>query len=555
LNSVFLAVFALVWFALAYRFYGRFLARRLIVPQSKSTPAFSKQDGVDFYPAKKLVLFGHHFSSIAGAGPILGPVLAVVAFGWGFGALWILIGSVLIGAVHDYVCLMISVREDGDSIPDITGRIFGSRTRTIFMIFVWITLIFVIAVFAIAAAKSFVAKPDIVLPALGLIPLAMLFGWAIYRGGAPLVPATILALAAIAGLIFLGTRYPVILPFSQENSIFFWCVILLAYGYVASVLPVWLLLQPRDYIATGILIFGMGAGFLGLFITHPVINAPFLTGFVSEKQGPIWPMLFIIIACGAISGFHSLVASGTSSKQLAAEKEGLSIGYGGMLTEGVLGILALLAVGAGLKYSGVVNESGPPALSSFFVDGGSGPIAAFAVGYGVLTEPLFGAVSALVGMTMLNAFVITSLDTTVRLTRFVACELLQDRVKVLKNRWVAALAAVIPAAFLVFTGTERSLWPMFGAANQLLGTLALLVASGWLVKKKRPEKYTLYPAIFMLVTTLCALLWQGWKFLNSDPPKYSLCMTAVVLIVLAVFVSRRALVSLGELKKKSSTPG
>ncbi|MDK2836284.1 MAG: carbon starvation protein, partial [Thermosediminibacterales bacterium] len=348
MNSAVLAILATIWFVIAYKWYGKKMEDKLVVPDdSVPTPAVEMNDGVDYYPAKPIILFGHHFSSIAGAGPILGPVGAVAAFGWGGSILWILLGTVFIGAVHDYLSLMVSVKFKGNSIPEIAQQVVGRRARNLFSIFVLITLILIVAVFGYVATNTLISTPAVVIPTFGVIAVAMLFGYMVYRLNFSTSLATVLALIALFFLIWLGYKVPISLPFAPKTNFAIWFILLMAYGLVASVLPVWLLLQPRDYISTWVLIIGLVAGLIGTFITHPTINAPAFTTF-NTSSGPMWPMLFIIIACGAISGFHSLVGGGTTSKQLAKQSHGRLVGYGAMLTEGVLATLALLTVSAGL---------------------------------------------------------------------------------------------------------------------------------------------------------------------------------------------------------------
>jgi carbon starvation protein len=539
MNSAVIALVGIIWLVAAYRIYGRLIERKLISPNDdQKTPAYRLKDDVDYYPAKPLVLFGHHFASIAGAGPIIGPVIAAAAFGWGLSLIWILIGVVVIGAVHDYTTLMVSVRHDGQSIPEITKQIVDNKARVLFQIFVWITLIFVIAVFAIAAAKSFIADPRIVIPAFGLIPLAMVFGLLVNKVGTPLWLATVVALAFLAALFAAGFKIPLALPFERDTAMQIWIALLMLYGLVAAVLPVWILLQPRDYIAYWILVVGMVAGFAGLFITRLPINAPFLTTFVSEKQGPVWPILFILVACGAVSGFHSLVCSGTTAKQLSKETHGKAIAFGAMITEGGLGLLALLAVTAGLAYGAntIVGGGSIPSLQAFLGKGGGGPISAFATGFGVFTEPFMGSLGSLVGMIMLNAFVLTTLDTSVRLARFITVELVGPAIKPMQNRYLSTLIVVLCAYGLAASGSEGTLWPMFGAANQLVAALAMIVVTAYLAQKGKPTLYTLIPAIFMLITTCAALVWKGYSFLNAATPNYTLAISAALLFVLAVYV-------------------
>jgi carbon starvation protein len=538
MNSAVVATIGIVWLVAAYRIYGRIIDKKLIQPDDeKQTPAHKLNDGVDYYPARPMVLFGHHFASIAGAGPIIGPVIATAAFGYGASLIWILIGAVLIGAVHDYTTLMVSVRHGGQSIPEVTRKYIGPRARLLFLIFVLITLIFVNAVFAIAAAKSFIADGRIVIPAFGLIPLAMIFGWLVNRLGLPLWAGTVGALVLLVGLFVAGMNLPIVLPFEESTTVQVWIALLMLYGAVAAVLPVWILLQPRDYIAYWILAVGMVAGFAGLFITHKPITAPFFTGVVSKTQGPIWPMLFILVACGAVSGFHSLVSSGTTAKQLSKESHGKAVAFGGMIVEAGLSLLALLAVTAGLTYSSsAAVQPELPSLQSFLAKGGGGPISAFATGFGTFTEPFLGAVGALFGMIMLNAFVLTTLDTSVRLGRFITVELLGPVAKPFTNRYLATFLVGLSSYALAATGSQGSLWPMFGAANQLVAALAMISVTAYLARQGRPTLYTLIPAIFMLLTTCGALVWKAYSFATAQEPNYALATTAMVLLVLAVYV-------------------
>ena len=550
MNSAVIAILAFAWLVVAYLTYGRHLRRRLFLPEDRTpTPAHALRDDVDYRPAHPFVLFGHHFSSIAGAGPIVGPILAVAFFGWGVPLLWILLGVVLLGGVHDYTALMASVRNQGHSIPDLAGKTLGRRARLLFQVFVLLTLVLVVAAFIDGATRPFLDKPEIVLPSLGLIPWAVVFGLLVYRWRWPLVPSTVLALAGLGLLIYCGSHLPIALHevpadrfpdawavwslhLSPDQARIAWYLVLGGYGVLASALPVWLLLQPRDYIANWILIVGMALGFVGVLASHRAIQADFFTAPVTA-QGPVWPMLFILIACGAISGFHSIVASGTTAKQLAREGHGLWIGYGAMLTEGALAVLALLTVAAGLPWDTLQQMVVQPR--------GAGAIVAFGEGFGSLTAPLIGATAGIFfGITMINSFVMTTLDTTVRLSRFLVAELAGDAVPWLRNRWVGSLLPMIPALWLVMTGGQNVLWPLFAASNQLVAALALLVLSAWLVGLGKPAWYTLGPALVMLATTLTALAWQARRFLFAyDPtrgPDLLLGSLALLLAVLALLV-------------------
>jgi len=541
MNGLLLAVVVVVWLVIAYRWYGGLIDRKIVRPDdSRKPPSCDMYDGVDYCPGSRPVLFGHHFSSIAGAGPIIGPVAAVAAFGWGASLLWIALGVVFFGAVHDYVSLMVSVRHGGKSLPDIARDVVGKRARLLFMLFVWFALILIIAVFAVVASRTLESTPQVVIPTFAIVPIAALFGWATHRMKLPVAVGTVISLALLALSIYLGFRYPLSLPYAGNAAFATWMVLLIAYGFIASVLPVWVLLQPRDYISTWVLVLGMLLGFAGLAMTRPALNAPFFTGWSSATSGPLWPMLFILIACGAISGFHSLVAGGTTSKQLTKETDGKPIGFGAMLAEGAVATLALVCVAGGLKWA--APESSPESFLGILKAGG--PIKAFGAGYGAVTAPILtAAIGTLVGITMLKTFVMTTLDTTVRITRFITTELFADRVPLLRNRFAASAVGVVGAFLLGMSGGWSVLWPVFAAANQLVAALTLIVLTAYLVGVRKPSKFTLYPAIFMLATTMGALLWQGYGFFfpsDGGSVNLTLGIASVVLLGLGAMVAAEA---------------
>ena len=535
-----------------YAIYGRFIEKKIMgVDNSRPTPAQTLKDDIDYTPAKKPLLFGHHFSSIAGAGPILGPLLGVLYFGWLGALLWVALGSVFLGAVHDFTSLMTSVRNEGRSLADISEKTLGKRTKVIFSLFLWFTLALVIAVFAVVASKTLVSRPQIVLPTFGLIFVAMLFGWLVYRKGLNVMAGTAAALIVLVALIYLGTLFPVefsgsVLGMTPQT---FWFFILLIYSLFASALPVWFLLQPRDYISTWILFVGLGLGYLGLAVSSPVIRAPAFVAF-NSKGGPMWPMLFVIIACGAISGFHSIVAGGTTSKQLPNEGSGRLIGYGAMVTEAALAGLVIFIAAGVLVWdpSGVENPIGFQYLMTSTGD----PINAFATGYGKILSVLPGislVLGAFFGMVMLNAFVLTTLDTGTRLGRLIFSELLGKKIPLFKDRWAASAVIIILAALLGATEGYKAIWPLFGASNQLVAALALIVVSSYLVGIKKPKIYTIVPAYFMLITTLAALVYQGVNFFKSGA--YLLGGICIVLIILALFIVYEAREILFNIRNKS----
>lgn len=537
MNTIIIAFVLIAWLILGYKIYGTFIEKKVVQPdKSRVTPAQELRDGIDYSPAKKPLLFGHHFSSIAGAGPILGPLLGVLYFGWLGALLWVAIGSIFLGAVHDYTALMTSVRNRGTSLADVSKNTLGFRTKIIFSVFIWMALTLVIAVFAVVASQTLVSQPEIVIPTFGLIFIAMVLGWLIYRKNINIVAGTLLSLLVLFFLIYIGNLLPIVLPAQilGMSGQKFWFFILIIYSIFASSLPVWFLLQPRDYISTWILFLGLGLGYLGLIVAHPSLNAPAFVSF-NSKGGPLWPMLFVIIACGAISGFHSLVAGGTTAKQLPDELSGKLIGYGGMVTEAALAGLVIFIAASALIWdpSGMESQFGFQYLMTTIGD----PIRAFATGYGKLISSLpvlTLVIGTFFGMIMLNAFVLTTLDTGTRIGRFITTELLGKKVPLLRNRWLASLFILVFAAVLGGTEGYNVIWPVFGASNQLVAALALIVVSSYLVGIKRPKKYTVYPAIFMLLTTLGALVYQGYNFFKSK--SFLLGCLSVILIILAAII-------------------
>lgn len=554
MNVLIFAAILILWLIAGYKIYGGIIEKKVVqIDDRRQTPAHELYDGIDYSPAKKSLLFGHHFSSIAGAGPILGPLLGVLYFGWLGALIWVALGSVFMGAVHDYTSLMTSVQNKGTSLADISEKTLGKRTKIIFSLFLWLTLALVIAVFAVVASQTLVSQPQIVIPTFGLIFIAMLFGWLIYKKNINVFAATILALIVLFFLIYIGQKCPLSLPdqIMGISSLNIWFFILIIYSLFASSLPVWFLLQPRDYISTWILFIGLGVGYLGLIVTHPSISAPAFISFKSQG-GPFWPMLFVIIACGAISGFHSVVAGGTTAKQLPSEKSGKLIGFGGMLTEAALAGLVIFIAAAALIWdpSGLDQEFGFQYLMTQMGD----PIQAFATGFGKLLSSIPGLTlvfGTFFGMVMLNAFVLTSLDTGTRLGRFIFSELLNKKSTILKNRWVASGIILVFAAVLGATEGYKAIWPVFGASNQLVAALALIVVSSYLVGVKRPKKYTIIPAYFMLLTTLAALVYQGINFFRNRG--YLLAAVSALLIILALIIvyDARKILFTFSLKKKS----
>jgi carbon starvation protein len=530
MNSLIIVFIATVAFYAGLRCYARRLEGLWQIDPARKTPAFTKSDGIDYVPAKHwTILFGHHFASIAGAGPILGPVIAAVVWGWLPALIWIVLGCIFLGGVHDFSALMISVRHDGKSMADVAQKLLNFRSKILLAAFILLSLLLVMAVFAVVTAKTLVNTPALVIPTFGLILVAILIGLMIYRWKWNQLAATVLGIALLVGLLVLGNYIPITLK--VVNPLTMWILILLAYAFFASVIPVNVLLQPRDYLSTFILFFGLLFGYAGLIITHPQMNAP---AFISWKgsQGYLWPMLCVIIACGAISGFHSLIAGGTTSKQLVNERDAKRVGYGAMILEGVLAVLALLCVTAGLYWRGQSAQAGlvyPELMSN------GNWIGAFSAGFGQLTKPILGGLGVSIAAVMLNAFVLTTLDSATRINRYITEELLGEglKIKIFKNRYFST-GIIVGIALWLALGNWQAIWPVFGASNQLVAALVLILIYAYMLNAKKPTGTVLYPAIFMLITTLVALSWQGVKFIREQ--NILLFIISCVLFILSIFM-------------------
>jgi carbon starvation protein len=551
MNSSVLAVILLALLYLGYRLYGRYLERRVVVPDDQApVPAIVQRDGVDFEPARPVMLFGHHFTAISGAGPIVGPVLATALFGWGAGLAWILLGSVFIGAVHDYLALVCSTRNRGLSIAQISASVISPRAGVMFSLFVWLAMVLVIAVFSSLAAKTLVAVPQVVWPNLLLCPIAVVVGWAVYRRGVGLLWASLGGAALLAASLVLGYRQPLTLSFAggaaAQQTV--WLVLVLLYCAAAAVLPVWLLLQPRDYFSSAFTFGGLLLGCLALFTAALPIgaeNPPPFVGLTSVK-GPLWPMLFILVACGACSGFHGLVASGTTVKQLPSERHALPIGYGSMILEAALAAMVTLMAAAGLYWKGE-HSIGTfslviPAITR--AEGADWPSVAFVRAFArVVSAGLpfisFPLAMMFAGMS-LNATLLDTLDATTRLARFILNESLGPRLAPLRGRWLATLLTVGAAAALALSGGADVLWPVFGAANQLIAALTLTVISLYLLGVRKPSLYAAGPAAFMLSTTVAALLYQAWSFATGAQPNFLLAALSAALALLGLYVAAEA---------------
>ena len=447
---------------------------------------------------------------------------------------------------------MVSVRNRGSSIADIAETTMGYRAKAVFAVFLVLAMLLVIAVFGVVAAKTLIAQPEMVFPTFAIIPVSVILGWCIYKKNLNLQIVSAVAVLTVILNIYIGFQIPV--PIPEEgvlglSPLIFWFVILMIYAGVASVLPVQTLLQPRDYLSTFILFGSMALAISALLWVGPELNTPAWRGAMSEEQGPVWPMLFVLVACGAVSGFHSLVAGGTTSKQLATETQGKIISYGGMLTEGVVAVVTVLLVGGGLYW--VAPEGGGVDMTTLgfreTLQSG-GWILAFGNGFGNIVHQMLPILSftfaSMIAVLALNTFVLTTLDTAVRITRFLVQESLGDKIPVFKNKFVVTVTVVFVAYLIGATDGWQKIWPIFGATNQLIAAVALFVVATWLMAVKKPTQYVLYPAILMVITTIGALGWQAWRFFTAPEPNMFLGVIAVILIGLAVFVGNEGMQAL-----------
>jgi carbon starvation protein len=492
LSLIFLLSISII--LLGYYYYGTFLERVFKINPSSKTPAHKKKDNIDYIPTPMPVLIGHHFSSIAGAGPVVGPIIAALAFGWLPALVWILIGSIFIGGVHDFSALIASVRHQGKSIAEIAHEYITIRMYKIFMIFIWLSLVYVLIVFLDLTATTFNTNGAVATSSLLFIFLAVIFGWLLYKYKLNLLKLSLI----FVPLIFLGIYLGQVFPFhALLNSGKTWHMLLLIYAAAASILPVWILLQPRDYLSSYLLYASILAGFTGLLIggNNFAIQYP---AFITGKS--FFPFMFVIIACGAVSGFHSLVASGTTSKQLNKETDAKPVAYGSMLIEAIIAIIALATVMI-ISKSGSVEYVSPLQI---YANGIAKFITVFGIPYKVGTT---------FGLLTLSTFLLTTLDTATRLARYIIEEFFELKTKY--SRYYATLATILLPGVFSFISIKdlhgkvipawEAIWPIFGVSNQLLAALGLLIIAIWLSKKKIKITFIVLPMLFMLTTTFWAL--------------------------------------------------
>jgi len=495
---------AIAFFAAAYFFYGRFLERRLGVNNTKPTPSHTEYDGMDWIPAHPAVLFGHHFSSIAGAGPIVGPIIASLAFGWLPALLWVLIGAIFIGGVQDFSVLMASIRHSGHSLAQIARDSMSPLAFRLLLMFTWLALIYVLIVFTDLTAETFVSDGGVASSSIGFIVLALGFGVAVYRLKMSVPFASLIFVPLVFVVVWLGQLLPIPatlfsgqMGYDPKKA---WSILLIVYCFIASTAPVWILLQPRDYLSSFLLYASVLGGFFGILLGGFAVQYPAIKSWHDQQLGPLAPILFITIACGACSGFHALVASGTTAKQIDKEKDAFKIGYGGMLVEGIVAVMALLVV-AMLPLDSEFVKKAPLTIY------GNG-MAKF---MGVLGIPAKLGFSF--GLLALSTFILTTLDTATRLGRYIFEEFFN-----LRGGWVryfsTAVTLVLPLVFVLITLKDihgnpipawKAIWPVFGATNQLLAGLALLVIMVWLKQNGKRTMFVFLPMAFMILMTVWAL--------------------------------------------------
>ena len=539
MSAIVLLLLGLGGMAAGYLFYSRFIATRIYkLDPNFRTPAHEFEDGVDFVPTNRFVLWGHHFTSVAGAAPIVGPAIAVI-WGWLPAFLWVVFGTIFFAGVHDSGALWASVRNRAKSVGALTGEVVGRRARTVFMIVILLVLLMVNAVFGVVIAKLLINNPGAVVPVWGAIAVALVIGQLIYRRVIGLGVVSVVGVIALYSLIYVGPQVPVELPeqvmgLSANAS---WILLLFAYAAIASLLPVWVLLQPRDYINGLQLFVGLILLYGAVLIGNPQVVAPMINNDVPAGTPSLLPLLFVTIACGAISGFHGLVASGTSSKQLDKEPDARFVGYFGAVGEGALALAAIIAATAGFAtladWQAVYTAFGDGSLTAF-VNGGAN-ILAGGTGMDV-------GVAATLLTVMAALFAGTTMDTGLRLQRYI----FQEWGEIYQQKWLtrplpATLLAVASCLLLAFGagGADGSggllIWPLFGTTNQLLAGLTLLVITIMLVKRGRPAIYTLAPLVFLLVMTLYALLIQLKSF--YDKSDWFLLGLDLVVLVAALLVT------------------
>ena len=566
MSAILILLIAIALLACGYIFYGSWLAKQWGVDPNKETPAHTSYDGKDFVPANPAVLMGHHFSSIAGAGPINGPIQAAV-FGWVPVFLWVVLGGIFFGAMHDFGALFASIRHNGGSVGEVIKDSMGVKAQRLFTIFALLVLILVIASFTAVVAGTFVSDGPVITTgaanvsahaatastSIFFIIIAMIFGYFVYRKNAPVGISTIIGIIGIILIVIAG------LNFGINASRTFWVLFIAVYVMVASLLPVWILLQPRDYLSSFLLYGMMLIAIVGILGSGMSVELPAFSGWKNfAGSSTLFPTLFITVACGAVSGFHSLIASGTTSKQINSEKDAKIIGYGAMIIESALAIISLIAVGvvwakvqAGDE---VMTMSSPPTI--------------FAGGIATMVAKVFGEGAYNVTYTLLSlavsVFALTSLDSGTRLARYMFAELfvpegktrddLTGAAKFFSNPFVSTLIMVVIGCGMGFMGLSQ-IWGVFGAANQLLAGIAMLAVATWLGQIGKNNKMFFFPMIFMLAATITSLITTIIKKIaligaaGAAWGDWFQMIWSIALVILAVILVVQGVQSLGKKKE------
>ncbi|MCP8615469.1 carbon starvation CstA family protein [Salirhabdus salicampi] len=560
MSGIVLAAIGMLVFALGYRYYSKFIAEKIYrLDPNYVTPAHKYKDGVDFVPTNKFVLWGHHFTSVAGAAPIVGPAIAVY-WGWLPAFVWVVLGTVFAAGVHDFGALVLSVRNKGQSVGTLANKLIGNRAKVLFLFIILILVLMVNAVFAWVIARLFTLFPASVLSVFIQIPLAVWIGYKVHKKSGNMLLPSLAALATMYFTAILASYVPAlqidfIKYFGGEENIvalglngvqmafFVWIIILMIYVYIASTLPVWKLLQPRDYINSHQLIVGLLILYLGLLFSNPTVTAPVTN---SSPDVPWFPLLFITIACGAISGFHGLVSSGTSSKQLNKETDARFVGYLGAVGEGALALIAIIAV---VTYFGTTADFS--AVYSSFADAGGNGLGTFVNGAAQLATGIGipETAAATIVSVIVVSFAATTLDTSVRLMRYILSELgAEYNFQPLTKKHVATTVAVVSTAALTlipegpngFGSGGYLIWPLFGTSNQLLAGITLLLISIWLKRQGRNYFFTITPMIFLLFMTLWAMFQQvlfQWNiFTGGESADGLLFSFGLVILIFAVWI-------------------
>jgi len=571
MNSLVYVLLAAAGYLISYRLYGRFLGRKIFELSNRNKmPSYRFRDNIDYVPSKKHIVLGHHFTTIAGLGPIVGPAVGII-WGWLPATLWVVFGSIFMGAVHDFSTMVISARHRGKTLGDLTGDLISPATRYAFQVIIQFLLWIVVAIFALIMGILFNMYPQSVLPVWLQIPIAIWVGRQIFHGKNDLL-YSIIAIILMYLTIWIGLYVPITVPPLLGSPVVTWTILLLIYVFIASTLPIHVLLQPRDYINSHQLMLAMALLAIGVAVAHPAISAPALNpvAFAPGTDIPsLFPLLFITIACGAISGFHSLAASGTSVKQIEKEEDMLSIGYGGMLIEGLLAALVIAAIagglGMGLEKDGTLF-TGAEAFRVHYAswasaDGLAAKIEAFVVGAANLMAVI--GIPVTLGKSIMVVFIVsfagTTLDSATRIQRLSLQEIFRNRdglvARPFNNNYVATFAVVLLAALLCFAqpGAKGALvlWPMFGALNQLLAALGLTVATVYLAKKGKNILVTLVPMIFMLGMTTWALVLNLQEF-HAAGNTLLFSLSLIILLLTAWLLISAAVSLAGKQRSKLS---